>query len=107
MKRSKKYFIFSSAFYLIMRLMKSPKYFEKIAILKIWQLVFFWGVKTYFGIGYMTFNMKDLQYEVIHLSLLFLLTSNLISWLFLHQFLGTKNTEANKSLKTDANGAYW
>ena len=26
--------------------------------------------------------------------------------LCLHQFLGTKTTEANKSLKTDANGAY-
>ena len=24
----------------------------------------------------------------------------------LHQFLGTKTTEANKSLKTDANGTY-
>ena len=30
--------------------MKSPKNFEKIAILKIWQLVFYWDVKTYFGI---------------------------------------------------------
>ena len=32
-----------------MCLMKSPKNFEKIAILKIWQLVSFWGVKTHFG----------------------------------------------------------
>ena len=40
------------------------------------------------------------------LSLIFLLISNLISKLCLHQFLGTKTTEANKSLKTDANGAY-
>ena len=38
-------------------------------------------------------------------SLVFLLISNLISWLRLHQFLGTKSTEANKSLKTDANRA--
>ena len=37
------------------------------------------------------------------LSLIFLLISNLISRLRLHQFLGTKTTEANKSLKTDAN----
>ena len=39
------------------------------------------------------------------LRLVFLLISNLISWLSLHQFLGTKTTEVNKSLKTDANGA--
>ena len=38
-------------------------------------------------------------------SLVFLLISNLFSWLHLHQLLGTNNTEANKSLKTDANGA--
>ena len=34
MKRSKKYFIFSAALYLIMSLMKSPNNFEKIVILK-------------------------------------------------------------------------
>ena len=39
------------------------------------------------------------------LILVFLLISNLISWLHLHQFLGTKTTEANKSLKSDANGS--
>ena len=33
------------------------------------------------------------------LSLVFLLISNLISWLRLHQFLGTKTTEANMSVK--------
>ena len=38
MKSSKKYFIFLSAFYLIMWLMISPKNFEKKAILKIQQL---------------------------------------------------------------------
>ena len=48
MKSSKKYFIFLPAFYLIMLLMISPK-FENIAISKIWHLVFFWGVKTHFG----------------------------------------------------------
>jgi hypothetical protein len=32
-----------------MWLMTSSKNFEKIAILKKWQLVFFWAVKTYFG----------------------------------------------------------
>ena len=41
--------IFSPAFYPIMCLMKSSKNFEKIVILKIWQPVFFWGVKTHFG----------------------------------------------------------
>ena len=40
------------------------------------------------------------------LSLVFLLISNLTNWLLLHQFLGTKTTKANKSLKTDANGAH-
>ena len=40
------------------------------------------------------------------LSLIFLLISNLISRLRLHQFLGTKTTEANKSLKNDANGTH-
>ena len=33
-----------------MWLMKSSKSFEIIAIIKIWQLVFFLGVKTYFRI---------------------------------------------------------
>ena len=44
------FFILSSAFTLIIRIMISPKNFGKIAILKIWWLVFFWVVKTYFGI---------------------------------------------------------
>ena len=35
----------------------------------------------------------------------FLLIKNPINSLRLHQFLGTKTTEMNKSLKTDANGA--
>ena len=49
MKSSKIVFIFLPAFYLIIWLMISLKNFGKISILKIWQLVFFWGVKTYFG----------------------------------------------------------
>ena len=40
------------------------------------------------------------------LSLIFLLISDLISKLDLHQFFGTKITETTKSLKTDANEAY-
>ena len=40
------------------------------------------------------------------LSLVFLLIGNLTNGLRLHQFLGTKTIEANKSLKTDANGAH-
>ena len=39
-------------------------------------------------------------------NLVFLLISNLINKLRLLQFLGTNTTETNKSLKTDANGAY-
>ena len=41
------------------------------------------------------------------LSLIFLLISNLINRLRLHQFLVTKPTEVNKSLKNDANGAHY
>ena len=36
-------------FYLIMWVMKAPKSFGKIAILKIWELIFIGGVKTHFG----------------------------------------------------------
>ena len=41
--------------------------------------------------------------DMASLSLVFLLISKLTDR---HQFLGTKTTEANKSLKTDANGAH-
>ena len=42
----------------------------------------------------------------IDLSLVLLLISNLTNGLCLHQFLVTKSAEANKSVKTDANGAH-
>ena len=45
----KKIFISSSAYSLILWLMRSPKNFEKIANLKIWQLISIWGSKTNFG----------------------------------------------------------
>ena len=45
MKSSEILCIFLPTFYLITWLMTSSKNFEKISILKIWQLVFFWGVK--------------------------------------------------------------
>ena len=45
----RKYFISLSAFYLIIWLIILQKKFEKTSILKIWQLVFFRGVKTQFG----------------------------------------------------------
>ena len=50
--------------------------------------------------------LKNLILGNIEISLFFLLISNLINKLHLHQFLGTKITDANKSLKTDANRAY-
>ena len=50
MKSSEIVLIFLPAFYLIIWLMKSLKNFEKISFLKIWQMVFFWGAKIYFGI---------------------------------------------------------
>ena len=40
------------------------------------------------------------------LSLVLLLISNLTNGLRLHQFLVTRSAEANKSIKTDANGAH-
>ena len=48
-KSSENDLIFSAAFYLIMCLMKAPKNFEKIVILKTWELVSFEGVKNHFG----------------------------------------------------------
>ena len=42
-------FIFSAAFYLIMCLMKAPKNFEQIVILKARDIVSFRDVKTHFG----------------------------------------------------------
>ena len=49
MKSSEIVLIFLPAFYLIIWLMKSLKNFEKISFLKIWQTIFFWGAKIYFG----------------------------------------------------------
>jgi hypothetical protein len=48
-KSSEIAYIFLPAFYLIIWLLTTPKNFWKIAILKIWLLVFCWGVKTTFG----------------------------------------------------------
>ena len=48
-KSSENGFILVPAFYLIMCLMKAPKNSEKIAILKIWELVSLGGGKTHFG----------------------------------------------------------
>ena len=44
--------------------------------------------------------------EITYLSLVLLLISNLTNELCLHQFLVPKTIQANKSLKTDANGAH-
>ena len=49
----------------------------------------------------------DFTSEFSGLSLVFLLISSLTNWLHLHQFLGTKTTDANKSLKADANRAHY
>ena len=43
------HFLFLPAYSLIIYVMRSPVNFEKIAILKIWQLVTFIGGKTHFG----------------------------------------------------------
>ena len=60
MKSCKSYLFFSSAFYPIMCLLKSTKNFEKIAILEIWQLVFFRDVKIHFGEKYAWFVIEIL-----------------------------------------------
>ena len=60
----KKNLIFSPAFYPIMCFMKSPKNLEKMAILKTWQLVFFWGVTIHIGEKYAWFVIEIL----IHVS---------------------------------------
>ena len=59
-EKFKKISFFLCAFYLIMCLMKSPKNFEKIAILKMWELIFFWGVKIHFGEKYAWFAIEIL-----------------------------------------------
>ena len=48
-KSSEIVFIFLSAFYLIMWVLTRKRILKKYPFLKTWQLVFFWGVKTYFG----------------------------------------------------------
>ena len=48
-KSSGDHFIFLPVYYLIMWVMKTSKNFGKIAILKIWELISLWDVKTYFG----------------------------------------------------------
>ena len=52
------------------------------------------------------FFLKDATKVRSNLSLVLLLISNLTNGLLLHQFLVTKSVEANKSVKTDANGAH-
>jgi hypothetical protein len=49
--------------YLIMWFMKTQKNFEKYAILKKWQLVFFWGVQVDFGEKYAWFVIEILIHE--------------------------------------------
>ena len=64
-KNSKIDFIFLPAFYLIMWLMAPTNSFEKIAILKKWQLVFYWGVKNYFGA--MPLKLCIFRHEIFYL----------------------------------------
>ena len=49
MKSSKSNFIFLPVFYLIIWVMKAPKNFGKITVLKIWELITLGSVKTHFG----------------------------------------------------------
>ena len=92
MKSCKSYLFFSSAFYPIMCLMKSPKNFKTIAILKIWQLVSFWGVKTHFGeihpwkdafSGVKFFIFTSIAYLIV------MVLTRLYSVIYLFKFSGT------------------
>ena len=69
MKSSKKNFIFLLVFYLVMCLMKAPKNYEKIAILKTQELVSFWGIKTHFGkiaLKWCIFRHKKIDFNQYH-----------------------------------------
>ena len=59
-------FIFLPEFYLIIWLITSPKNFEKILILKTWQLVFFWGIKT--CLGNLPMKWRFFRHEKINIS---------------------------------------
>ena len=55
-----------------------------------------------FGVKILNFLGKWIKkVSKIELNLVFLLISNLITWLRLHKFLGTYNTDANKSIKIE------
>ena len=57
MKSSQNNYIFLPASYLIIWLMKAPKNFLKIVIVKTGELVSFWGAKTHFD---------KLPFEMMH-----------------------------------------
>ena len=70
--------------------------------LKVWpHITFFCALGSSILQGH-----QNIKYIGGDWSLVFLLISNLSNGLSLHQFLSTKTTEANKSLKTDANGTH-
>ena len=57
-------------------------------------------------LSYKKYFSRANKKKVLSLSLVLLLISNLTNRLRLHQFLVNKSAEANKSVKTDANGAH-
>ena len=78
----------------------SSDYFRKqLTVWPIYQHPFW-----YSGASFKCKTMSN--YSTHNLRLVFLLISNLTNGLRLHQFLGTKTTETNKPLKTDANRAH-
>ena len=64
-KSSKKHLIFLPAFYLIICLMKSPRNFEKIAILKIWQLISFCENYAWFVIEILIHGSKSCVLDIL------------------------------------------
>ena len=114
-KKFRNHFHFLPEFYLIIWLMTSPKNFEKIPILKTWQLVFFWAFKTYFGISplkWCIFRMEKINIlTTIYHSLrsnLYLDTLSTLKWpsepQFCERYLCSWQKNDQKWLK---NGHFW
>ena len=66
-----------------------------------WAALHFCSIANYVASWLKWLQMISNDSKWVNLSLVFLLISNLTKVLRLHQFLGTKTTEVNKSLKTN------
>ena len=90
-KTLRNYLVSSSAYSLIMWLMRSPKNFEKIANLKIWQPISIWYSKTDFGKTPLKWSNQDCGHLTIN---------HFVSTLTAHTY-----NQQSLSAKTDATGS--